>query len=184
MPADRIMFTVSALDAIKLTIAEAAALQDLLDLCTDYYEMVEGRPAGSDAAMEEIKSSPAGCNIDDLFCLGLRNNAGKIIGVISALRHHRRLNQWYLGFFMLHPEWRGRHIGRTVYAAFEDWLSHQGADSILLSVVELNKRAERFWQSLGFAFLQLHPSTAIGLRRHCLVEYEKTLPPKHFNRAL
>ena len=84
-------------------------------------------------------------------------------------------NQWYLGFLLLDPAWRGRGMGSTAYWAFQHWAVSQGADSILLAVLAENVRGQRFWESLGFAQPRSYPARQIGLKRHVLIEYEKAL---------
>jgi hypothetical protein len=66
-------------------------------------------------------------------------------------------------------------LGASAYRAFERWVVGQGADSVLLAVVAANVGAARFWQSPGFGWPRSFPERAIGLRRHVLIEYEKSL---------
>jgi RimJ/RimL family protein N-acetyltransferase len=169
------LFTVEGLYVIKLSNEAAPALQRFLERCGDYYEMVEGRPPEPDAALDELNSGPPDRVPHDLFCFGLSDDRGEIVGIISVFRHHPRQNQWYLSFFMLDPAWRGLQLGKAAYFAFENWVINQGGEVILLAVVEPNVRAARFWESLGFEFPRCFPKTAIGLRQHILIEYEKTL---------
>jgi len=150
-------------------------LQRLLELCGDYYELVEGRPAGPNAASEELTDGPSERVPHDLFCFGISSSQDTLIGAIGTLRNHRRPNQWYLGLLLLAPNARGRGLGASSYRAFERWVIGQGADSILLAAVAANSRAARFWQTQGFGWPRSYPERTIGLRRHVLIEYEKSL---------
>jgi len=152
-------------------------LQQLLERCGDYYELVEGRSAGPGAAIDELTDGPAERIPHDLFCLGIMDRHYTLAGAIGALRNHRRPNQWYLGLMLLDPVQRNQGFGAAAYRAFENWIATQGADSILLAVVEANVRAARFWQSQGFGWPRCYPERTIGLRRHVLIEYEKDLRP-------
>jgi len=171
-------FSALGLRAVRLGLVDAPILQRLLERCGDYYTMVEGRFAPPGAALAELTEGPAERVPHDLLCFGIFTEADALIGTIGALRHHRRQNQWYLGLMLLDPDFRGRGLGRAAYRAFERWILSQEADSILLAVVEPNVRAARFWRSMGFGQLKIYPEREIGLRRHVLIELEKTLTPR------
>jgi hypothetical protein len=47
-------FTVAGHRIDRLGLQDAPMLQHLLGLCSDYYALVEGRPAGPNAAFEEL----------------------------------------------------------------------------------------------------------------------------------
>jgi GNAT superfamily N-acetyltransferase len=167
-------FNAAGLRAIRLSIDAASMLQRLVERCADYYELAEGRAATPDTAIEELTAGPPERVPHDLVCLGLVAKPESLAGMIGALRNHRRPNQWYLGLMLLDPAFRGRGVGRACYRAFEDWIIAQGAESILLAVVEPNVRAASFWQSVGFGWPRCYPERTIGLRRHVLIEYEKS----------
>ena len=169
------LFTVAGRPVLALTEADAPALQRLFDRCSDYFELLEGRPAGPAAALAELRDGPPERVPHDLFTLGIDGGAGELAGFIGALRHHRRPNQWYLGFLLLAPAWRGHGFGSTAYWAFQHWAAGQGAQSLLLAVLAENERGRRFWQSLGFGSPRSYPVRQIGLKRHILIEYEKDL---------
>ena len=169
------LFTVAGRRVRLLDEPDAPALQRLFDRCGDYFDLLEGRPARPEAALEELRDGPPERVPHDLFTLGIDGGQGELAGYIGALRHHRRPNQWYLGFLLLDPAWRGRGVGSTAYWAFQHWIATQGAESLLLAVLADNERGRRFWQSLGFGAPRSYPARQIGLKRHVLIEYEKDL---------
>jgi GNAT superfamily N-acetyltransferase len=169
------LFSAHGLDAFMLTEKDTALLQRLLERCYDYFEMVEGRRPKGDAARRELRTTPPGVPREYLAPLGLFAVNGALVGMILALRHFRRENQWYLSLQLLEPRWRSRGAGRELYLAFEAWARSEGADSILLSVVDVNQRASHFWEALGFGLPRCYPKQAFGRKRHVLIEYEKTL---------
>ena len=172
---DRPLFTVAGREVVRLSMYDAPVLQRLLERCGDYYAMVEGRPASPNAAIEELTEGPPERVPHDLFALGIAGAPGELAGIVGALRHHRRPNQWYLGLMLLDPEMRGRGLGSAAYLAFEKWVIGEGGDSILLAVVEPNRRALQFWESVGFGWPRCYPERTLGLRRHVLIELEKSL---------
>ena len=171
------LLTVAGRHVVPLTEADAPIVQRLFDRAADYFMLVEGRPAGPDAAMEQLTRGPAGHGPDDLVNLGVADRDGGLAGLVGLVRDHRAPGQWYLGLMLLDPAWRGYGYGSTVYWSIQHWLESQGARSILLAAVERNHRAHRFWLSLGFGNPRPYPPRRIGLKEHVLVEYEKTLRP-------
>ena len=169
------LFTVAGRRVRLLDEPDAPALQRLFDRCGDYFDLLEGRPAHPEAALEELRAGPPGRALNDLFTLGIDGGQGELAGFIGASRHHPRPNQWYLGFLLLDPAWRGRGMGSTAYWAFQHWIVAQGADSLLLAVLAENERGRRFWQSLGFGSPRSYPARRIGRKHHILIEYEKDL---------
>jgi len=169
------LFAAKGLVAFRLTEKDAPELQRLLERCYDYFEMVEGRRPKGDAALRELRTAPPGVPLENLVPLGLFSANGAMAGMILVLRHYRRQNQWYVSLQLLEPKWRGRRVGGDVYLAFEAWAKTEKADSILLSVVDANKRASHFWEALGFGLPRCYPVQAFGRKRHVLIEYEKIL---------
>jgi ribosomal protein S18 acetylase RimI-like enzyme len=169
------LFVAHGLGAFLLTEKDAQLLQRLLERCYDYYDMVEGRRPKPDTALKELRTTPSGVPRENLTPVGLFAVNGALVGAILAVRHYRRENQWYVSLQILEPKWRGRRAGQDVFLAFEAWAKSQNADSILLSVVDANKRASHFWEGLGFGLPRCYPPQAFGRKRHVLIEYEKTL---------
>jgi GNAT superfamily N-acetyltransferase len=169
------LFSAHGLEAFLLTEKDAPDLQRLLERCYDYFEMVEGRRPKGDTALRELRTTPAGVPLEYLNPFGLFAVNGALVGVILAVRHFRRENQWYLSLQLMEPKWRGRRVGQEVYLAFEAWAKLEKADSILLSVVDANKRASHYWEGLGFGLPRCYPAQAFGRKRHVLIEYEKML---------
>ncbi len=168
------LFTAAGRPVIRLGGSEIPALQRLIERCQDYYELVNGEPAGPDEARKELTDWPPE-PAPKALCLGIAGEGGDLIGLIGVLRHHRRPDQWYVGTMLLDPARRGQGFGRAVYEAFEAWIVGEGGNSILLAVVEPNHRAARFWESVGFDAPRCYPERPMGRLRHVLIEYEKDI---------
>jgi GNAT superfamily N-acetyltransferase len=152
------------------------ALQQLYMRCLDYFEMVEG-PMPAPDATGELTAGPPERVPQDVFCFGIRNADGLVVAAVCFLRHYRQPDQWYLTLMLIDPLYRSRGLGRRLYAAFERWLLAQGAQSVLLAVVERNVRAKAFWESNGFVFQQRFSDVRIESLTHDRLEYEKSLLP-------
>ncbi len=169
------LFSVAGLDAVLLTMESAPELQNLLGRCADYFKETDGRRAKKNAAIRDLNDVPPGFDKTNLMALGLRRPTGVLAGVFITLRNYPREHVWYLTLFLLDPAWRGRKIGRSCYFAFEDWVRSQSAEGIMLSVVAPNHRGAKFWESVGFGFPRCYPPSRFGVKRHVLIEFEKTL---------
>jgi 4a-hydroxytetrahydrobiopterin dehydratase len=76
---------------------------------------------------------------------------------------------------LLAPDFRGAGLGAAFYGALEEWAFGLGAETILLAVLEVNKRGAIFWQRLGFTAIRRHEAMRIGRLEHTIIEYEKIL---------
>jgi len=171
------LFNVGVYEGVLLLADAAPDVQTLFELCDDYFLLVEGRPAGPDAAMAEWRERPENLSAENVLCVGLRQ-AGRLDGVIFALRDFPQSAEWYLGLALLAPGIRGKALGAEFCRKFEDWAASQGAGKILLAVVAANEKAARFWARSGYVLPRCYPERTLGLRRHVLIEYEKTLAPR------
>jgi ribosomal protein S18 acetylase RimI-like enzyme len=122
-------------------------LQQLLERCSDYYELVEGTPAGPSAATDEFEI-PFEFPRDDIFILGFREG-DDLIAEMSLLRNHPKPTEWWVALFVVQPESRGRGIGARICEATFSWIASIGGMAMVMFVDEENPRGLKFWQSLG-----------------------------------
>jgi GNAT superfamily N-acetyltransferase len=169
-------FSAAGLEAIMLSDADAPALQRLLERCRDYFELVEGHPAGPEAAVQELRNRPPECPAENVVCFGLYDGA-VIGGVICTLRDYPAADEWYVGLMLLEPSRRGAGHGGAVYAGFEGWVAARRARVVRLAVVAANARAAAFWERQGFGWPRSYPAREFGVRKHVVIEYEKRLGP-------
>jgi GNAT superfamily N-acetyltransferase len=134
---------------IALSEADAGHVAALYDRCTDYFLLQDGvAPTLADAHDLFIDVPPEKERHDQVI-LGWRD-VGDLIAVAAILRDYPQNGTWYLGFMIVDAAWRGRGLGRAIYAAVEAWAAARGAVEIRLAVLEANEAGERFWRSLGF----------------------------------
>ena len=70
--------------------------------------------------------------------------------MLDVIRDFPRPREWYLGLLMFEPTLRGQKLGDRVYHRLEEWVAAQGGTSVHLIVEEVNPRALKFWQRMGF----------------------------------
>lgn len=77
---------------------------------------------------------------------------GTTAGSLEMIRGILRKNRHTALFGMaLLPEFRGRHIGRGMLLAAEDWAREAGVRKISLAVFATNQAAIHLYESLGYA---------------------------------
>lgn len=134
-----------------LGIANEDELQQLLERCSDCFEVCEDRPTPSDAARTELSTAPPGRSMDDLFVFGIRDGAGQLIGINTMMRNWpREPEEWWCSFQVIDPAYRNAGIGTSLYRAVEAFILAEGGRVIQMAVIERNTSAERFWRRIGF----------------------------------
>jgi ribosomal protein S18 acetylase RimI-like enzyme len=145
----------------RLSIANADELQQLLERCSDYFEICEDRPTPTDAALAEVFSVPPGREMNDLFVFGIRQEGGQLIGAASMLRRWPRTPQeWWLAFQVIDPAHRNAGIGTSLYREAEAFVIAEGGRVIQTAVIERNADAERLWRRIGFREIERQDYTA------------------------
>ena len=146
----KILFMVRDYSATHLQSEDSAVLQELLENCADYFDMVYGLPPAASEAQVLLTETPPAKNPEDKFLVGLWDPGQKLIAVLDVVRDYPVLAEWFVGLLLVDPSYRQQGIGCKMYKAFEQWAIQRGAQYIGLGVVEQNKRAYDFWQRLGF----------------------------------
>jgi RimJ/RimL family protein N-acetyltransferase len=143
-------FSISGYRTKLLTFSDLPDLQDMLEKCTDYMELVYGSPTSSNEAEMLVASLPPGKSLDDKYIIGIFDKTMQMLGFVDAVRDYPDAGDWWVGLVLMTPNARGRGIGSQLYRAFESWAVGQGAQRVYLGVIEANRRAHTFWERLGF----------------------------------
>jgi ribosomal protein S18 acetylase RimI-like enzyme len=109
--------------------------------------------------------------------LGVRDGGGVLLGLIDVARKYPQPGVWYIGLLLIDPTMRNRGMGRDVVRALKGEAMRNGATRIMLSVVEENVRALRFWQAQGFRVVRKLPTRRFGTKDHVRWELALDLQP-------
>ena len=150
----------------QLTHADIPAINALFIRCADYALLVDGELPAPDAAKVIFENRPLEVAAKDHFTIGLYNNSNKLIGLIEALRDYPEAGTTYIGLLLLDPDYRSGGVGSAVHNAFAAWVRRQGNKRLMLSVVEENRAALRFWQRLGYQQTRTLPPARFGQKTH------------------
>ncbi len=145
------------------------ALQGLLDRCADYSLLVKGEQPGSTAAESMLADCPPGRMSEDKVVIGISDPQDVLVGVLDAVCGYPAEDCWWLGLLLLDPSQRNQGLGRRIYRSFEQWVGQQGANNILLGVLEENEKAFRFWRSLGFEVVEKQSPRIFGTKEQVII---------------
>ena len=146
------LFTVRGCRATELREADVPALQAFYDANPEYSRAVHGRaPAPTEAREEFDDVIPEGFTYDRRRLLKVVDEGGAMIAMASVVSNFLAKDVWHVGLFIVATRLHGTGAARDIYAALEAWMRALGARWLRLGVVAGNARAERFWESLGYA---------------------------------
>jgi len=163
-----------------LTLNDAPALQELLERCADFSWLVEGEPPSPHAAQDMLADLPPSKTLADKFLYGIFREK-TLVGVLDGIRGYPQEGTWWIGLLLLDPAQRGRGTGEQALLAFEDWAGQQGAQALMLGVVEENRRGFNFWRRMGFTLVETRPPRRFGQKEQVVLVMRKEYqpPPPH-----
>lgn len=133
----------------KVTLDDAPALQDLLERCSEFWQLVEGEPPPADAAVKELTTFAPGKTADDTFPFGVFED-GRLIAFAHLTRDYPKPSEWWIATLLLDPPQRGRGLGARIHDQIVEWVTAQGGTALWLAVQTMNERAEKFWLRQGY----------------------------------
>jgi ribosomal protein S18 acetylase RimI-like enzyme len=148
-PSERV-FELTGCFGIRLDESRRPELQELVDSCRQYYELITGSPPGPGEADAILCVAPRGKSADDKFVIGLFDAPGHLVGVLDVVRDYPREGDWFIGLLLLGPSSRGRGLGERVARRLEEWVRADGGRALHLIVQQSNPGALRFWERMGF----------------------------------
>jgi GNAT superfamily N-acetyltransferase len=155
-----------------LNLDDAPALQDLLERCADFSQLVEGEPPSAHAAQDMLTDLPPGKSLADKFLFGIFRE-DILVGVLDAVRDYPQNGVWWLGLLLLDPAQRGRGAGVQALNVFAGLASKQGAQALMLGVVEENQSGLRFWRRMGFEVMEKRPPRLFGRKEQVVLVLRK-----------
>lgn len=87
------------------------------------------------------KSTSAFIKLDDTY-----------IGIIDYLLENPNDHYPWLGLLMIHGDYQGYGFGAKAYETYEYGMSKRGLNNVRIGILIENKKAIRFWESIGFIF--------------------------------
>lgn len=124
------------------------ALQALLEASPGYHRLVEGRPAGENAAADLLADAEA--DPDRRLLLLWPTTGTMAAGVVDLQMHWPEPGAAHVRLLLLRESLQGRGLGREAAAGLEEALRQEGFRALRLSVTVENGGARAFWERVGF----------------------------------
>lgn len=116
----------------------------------DYWLLADRALPGPQKAAAFFTDGPPGCDPATSLRLGLFE-AGRLMGLAELSFGFPAAGDGYLGLMLLHPDARGRGLGRRFLQGGEVLARAAGCALLYLAVLEENPRGRSFWEREGFA---------------------------------
>ncbi|MFP2961738.1 GNAT family N-acetyltransferase [Myxococcus sp. 1LA] len=171
----RPLFQAQDITATRVTDADVALFQPLLERCDDFFLRCNGRPARPDEALQMPQERPPTVPPEHTHLVALWDARGQLVGILEGLSHYPSPDAWYLGLMLLVPEVRGQGRGAAVVRGYEDWVRAEGGQVLRLGVAEPNPSALRFWTRMGFQEEQWVGPVTQGLLSYRVLRMRKPL---------
>jgi ribosomal protein S18 acetylase RimI-like enzyme len=145
-----------------LTLEDIGAVQKILDKCQDYMLLVDGHPANPDSVEADFQFVPPGKSPEDKFVFGFYNQQKDLVGMLDGLRCYPDETTWWIGLLLFVPEIRSQGFGQKAVHGFAKFARANGAQAIMLGVVEDNWLAYKFWNKQGFDLVRVTEPRQFG----------------------
>jgi len=142
-------FRTPRLEARPASGSDRAALQDVLQATPAYHDLVDGAPAGPDAAADLLADAEA--DADRSLLLLWPVAGGAPAGLVDVQLHWPEPGAAHVRLLLLRESMHGRGLGREAAAGLEQVLREEGFLALRLSVTGDNDGARAFWERIGFA---------------------------------
>jgi RimJ/RimL family protein N-acetyltransferase len=170
----KVLFETARFTAERLSAADLDLMIQLNRTCSDFFVFQNGLPPGEDDAREVFEQVPPQSTGATKLPIGIFHSE-RLVGVLDVLRGYRTHSEWYIGFMLLAPSFRGQGFGTEIHNEFVGYARSAGAHRLLIAVLEANESGRRFWLRLGYRKVKDYPPKQFGKRLHALTEFEIVL---------
>jgi ribosomal protein S18 acetylase RimI-like enzyme len=146
-----------------LFLEDKTDIQNFLGECSDYKIMECGQPVQPEDAMSFLFDIPPEKTLDDKFVFAIEKEA-RIVALVDVLMNYKEENVWWIGLLLIHPDMRGKGMGRQIVDFLRENFIHQGVREIRMGVLEENTPGQIFWKRMGFNPIELIPNRQYGIK--------------------
>ena len=168
------LFKTEHFTAELLSAADLDLVIQLNKSCSDFFLFQNGLPPSEGDAREILEFVPPQSDEATKLPIGIFHSEG-LVGVMDVLRSYRTSSDWYIGFMLLAPGFRGQGIGTEIHNDFVGYARRADAHRLVLAVLEANESARKFWLRLGYRKVKDYPPRQFGKCLHALTEFERVL---------
>lgn len=143
-------------------------VQDLCERCSDFSELIEGRPPEKDAGNSILFDLPPDKELKDKFVFGVYKENNLLIAVADMIKDYKETGEWIIGLLMIDPSERGNSLGRKLHDLIKTWVLEEHGKVLRIGVVEDNDRGHRFWREMGYTEVG-RVKTTYGNKEHTVI---------------
>jgi hypothetical protein len=159
------LFTAGALRCYEMTTGDIPRLQRFFEANPECHIAVTGDSPKPDAAREELESlPPAAWSRGKKWLLEFVDDDGSMVAMADVIADLFVDGVWHIGLFIVATSLHGGGTAYVSYQNLESWMRRGGARWSRLGVVVGNARAERFWNSVGYAQVRTRDGVQLGNR--------------------
>ena len=142
-------------------------VQSFYDSNPAYFVLLTGLPASKHAALDDLMALPP----DDFpykrkYFIGVIDADGQLLAVADVIENLLAAGVWHIGLFVVATALHGSGFAQRWFQNLKLWAQSQGARFLRLGVVQVNKRAHRFWEKAGFLPAKLRSGVDLGGHLH------------------
>ena len=154
---------IDGLRTVELLAGDEPLLQRFFDDNPAYFLAVGGQPATPTEAREEIHGRPpTGFPYTRHWTIGYVDAQGELAAMAVVTRDLFAERVWHIGLFIVASARHGSGDAARLHAGIESWASAHGGTWLRLGVVQGHARAERFWESRGYAEVRTRGGLRMG----------------------
>lgn len=154
---------IEGIRVVELLGHDEAELQRFFERAPDYFIAVNGEPATSTEAREELQGQlPPGWRCRRMYWLGYRDAEDQLVAVVNIAADVLADGVWHIGLLLVDTRLHGSGLAQRLHVDLEAWAVENGAQWLRLTVVVGNTRAERFWPKLGYVPVRTRDGIRMG----------------------
>jgi GNAT superfamily N-acetyltransferase len=147
-------FLLSQYRLIRLTRKHKDKLYQLESSNPYYISLTQDHPITPEECIADLEATPENFPVKQKFYFGIFKD-DQMIAVMDYLvgydyEHTKKIQTVWIGFFMVHGNYKRQGIGKHIINSFIQAAKENGIDKIQLACIEGNKEGHSFWSQLGF----------------------------------
>lgn len=136
-------------DTEFLTLDNISKYEDVFYTNEDYFIITDGRKATQNDYIETVEYSIDG---KSQYNIGFNDN-GAPVACLFFFNGYPDAETLWLGLFLVHSDYKRKHIGTEIIKALIASLKDTGIKQIRLSVLGNNTDGFSFWKHIGFSVI-------------------------------
>ena len=145
---------------------DAPAVCSLYDRAADYVAMESGGTPNDGMVEDFFADCPPGSDLVASRKLGAFLDRGTLVAIADMAFGYPRAGDAYIGLLLIDAACRSKGLGQMLFEHLAAMARAEGAQRLLIAVLDENRRGRAFWERQGFLPERSFPPVTIGTRLH------------------